>query len=90
MYFHFQRDKRKERIAGTFSGYDLHRFRPSFKLFIQPFNDIGCSQADPFVFGEMEKCQTSLYGSLEALDRRRQFLCPSITESFKKLHRFFL
>ena len=61
MHFHLQRDKRQESIAGTFSGYDLHRFGPAFKLFIQSFNDIACPQADPFIFGELKECQTGIY-----------------------------
>jgi hypothetical protein len=73
MHLHLQRDKRKKGIASPFTSYNLHRFGPAFKLFIQPLNDIGRSQADPFILGEMKKRQTGLYGSLEALDGRRQF-----------------
>jgi len=83
MHFHLQRDKRKEGIAGALSGYDLHRFGPAFKLFIQPFYDIACPQADPFIFREMEKCQTLCDGSLEAFNGRRH---KKIGISFLGLH----
>jgi hypothetical protein len=52
MHFHFRRDKRKEGVEGTFTSYYLHRFGPALKLFVQSLNDIGCSQADPFIFGK--------------------------------------
>ena len=61
MNLHFQRDKRKEGVTGAFAGHYLHRFGPALKLFIQSLNDIGCSQADPFILGKMKKSQTGLH-----------------------------
>jgi len=45
-------------------GHDLHRFGPPPEFFVQPLNDIGSTQRNPFLFRESEESETAIPGVL--------------------------
>ena len=90
MHFHFEANKSQESIARAFSGDNFHWPSSSFKLFIQSFDDIGCSQRNPFLLGVFEIGQTSRQGIGEAFDGRGQFLLPFLLKVPKEEAGLFL
>jgi len=54
------------------------------------FNDIGGSQAYPFLFREAQISEAGLQGVLQTLHRRRKLFSPSAFELIRELHGLLL
>jgi hypothetical protein len=74
----------KETITRVLPGDDLHSFGASFKLLVDPLNDIRRPERPPFFRRKHEKCQTCAQGVLQAFNRRGNFLLPTILELGEK------
>jgi hypothetical protein len=56
----------EEGITGSLGGKDLHGFCSSFEFLVKPFNDVGGSRRDPFLFREIEEGKASINGFFQA------------------------
>jgi len=55
MQLHFQRDVGQDAATGRLPGQDFHCLGPTSELLVEPFNDIGRPQRNPFFRGKVEE-----------------------------------
>ena len=87
MHLHFQRYVGQDPITGDLSRYDLHDFGPTFELLVEPLNDVGGPQGDPFLRGKVEKGQAGIDAALQAFHSGRYDLLPFLAEGLKTFPR---
>jgi len=83
--FRFYADKGQQSITGILPGHDLHRLGLPFEFLIQPLNDIGGTQGNPFLLREVEEGQAAIQGVLQTLHSGGDILLPALGEPGREL-----
>lgn len=85
MQLHFQSNKGEEGITRPLPSHDLHGLGSSPELPIEPFDDVGGSQRNPFFLGAIEDGQAGIEGFFQTLKRRGELYLPFCLELSEKL-----